>query len=514
MIALLAFRNLLHRPWRSALLFAGYGLGVGVMVVLLSIGEALIAQASHEQLVGGGQITALPEGVDVEVLKTGGLGGLYFSIPNARFVQLQVLTSPRLARDVAAVAPQIDGKLLYLRTPPRDGRPGRELAVRAAGEIPSATRAVGGLPAIDGAWADDDGDRRWAAPSLFELRHAIDHFHLPPANLANRASYAEWHYFNVLSADGARWAFITLMVAGDVGKPDSAGRPRWGGQVLVTAHAPGAPARRFSAQAPPTAVRFSTYDADLRVGDASVHVLPDGRYAVRARAAAEDGSGAAATVDLVVTPAPRAYFPGATLESGDFTSGYAVAGLRADATGAVCAAGWGRGAGGCEAFAGAQGYHDHNWGAWRGVTWEWGAGRAGANTLLYGRVQPPDSLHTTSPLFVYLVDSLGFRAVFRPRAIAYEDGRTLAVDGHTIRVPSRGVLDDVRGDDTLHVELTVEDATATDTRRGLIERGEAARVLRLARPYFVQMKGRLRISGRAGGRPVAGEGRGFFETYR
>ena len=514
MIPLLAFRNLVDRPWRSALLFAGYGIGVGVMVVLLSIGEALIAQASREQLVGGGQITVLPEGVDVEVLKTGGLGGLYFSIPNARFVQLQLLAAPRLAPYVADVAPQIDDKLLYLRAPARDGHAAREVPVRASGEVPSATRAVGGLPGLDGTWTDDAGDRRWAAPTLFELRHAIDHFHLPPASLANRASYAEWHYFNVLSDDGARWAFITLMVAGDVGAPDSAGRPRWGGQVLVTAHEPGRPARRYSARVAPNVVRFSTHDADLRVGDATVRVLPDGRYAVHARAVAEDGSQSAATVDLVVAPAPRAYFPGATLESGDFSSGYAVAGLRADATGAVCAVGWGRGTNGCETFTGAQGYHDHNWGAWRGVTWEWGAGRGGPYTLLYGRVQPPDSLRTSAPLFLYLVDSLGFRALFRPKVITYEDGRTTTVAGRTVRVPSRGVIEDVRGADTLRVELTVEDATATDTRLGLVERGEAEYARRLARPYFVQMKGRLRISGRAGGRPVAGEGRGFFETYR
>ena len=514
MIPLLAFRNLVHRPWRSALLFAGYGLGVGVMVVLLSIGEALIAQASREQLVGGGQVTVLPEGVDVEVLKTGGLGGLYFSIPNARFVQLQLLAAPRLATDIAAVAPQIDGKLLYLRTPARDGRPGRELPVRGAGEIPSATRAVGGLPGLDGAWQDDAGDHRWAAPSLFELRNAIDHFHLPPPNVAARASWAEWHYFNVLSDDGARWAFVTLMAAGDVGAPDSAGRPRWGGQVLVTVHSAGGASRRYSARVQPSVVRLSTHDADLRVGDASVHLLPDGRYAVRARAVAEDGSGQAATVDLAVTPAPRAYFPGASLESGDFSSGYAVAGLRADAAGAICAPGWGRDAGGCESYAGAQSYHDHNWGVWRGVTWEWGAGRGGAYTLLYGRVQPPDSLQTSAPLFLYLVDSLGFRALFRPRAITYVDGRAVTVDGRTVRVPSSGVLEDVRGSDSLRVELTVEDATATDTRRGLVDRGEAEYARRLAHPYFVQMKGRLRISGRAGGHPVAGEGRGFFETYR
>ena len=215
-----------------------------------------------------------------------------------------------------------------------------------------------------------------------------------------------------------------------------------------------------------------------------------------------------------VAPAPRAYFPGATLESGDFASGYAVAGLRAGATGTVCAAGWGRGPGGCEQYQDAQGYHDHNWGTWRGVTWEWGAGRGGAYTLLYGRVQPPDSLRTSTPLFLYLVDSLGFRTAFRPRTITYEDGRTVAVGGRTVRVPSRGVMEDARGADTLRVELTVEDATATDTRKGLVERGDAEYARRLTRPYFVQMKGRLRITGRAGGAPLAGEGRGFFETYR
>src|SRR5687768_18546845 len=115
MITLIALRNFTHRPLRTAFLMAGYGIGVGVMIVLLAIGEALLAQAGDEKLVGGGEITVLPEGLDVEVMKTGGLGGLYFSIPNARFVQGQLLAAPRLAADVRAVSPQIDGKLLYLR---------------------------------------------------------------------------------------------------------------------------------------------------------------------------------------------------------------------------------------------------------------------------------------------------------------------------------------------------------------------------------------------------------------
>ena len=41
----LALRHLTLRPGRTLLLLAGYGVGVAVMIVLLSIGEALLAQA-------------------------------------------------------------------------------------------------------------------------------------------------------------------------------------------------------------------------------------------------------------------------------------------------------------------------------------------------------------------------------------------------------------------------------------------------------------------------------------
>src|SRR4051812_50005630 len=139
------------RRWRTAMLLAGYGLGVATMIVLLSIGEALVLQASDEKLVGGGNVTILPEGIDVEVMKTGGLGGMFFSIDHARFIYRQLLAAPRLAPYIAAAAPQIDSKLLYLRGPN-----GKEIAVDAAGEIPSLTRAVGGLPDLaQGSWTDD-----------------------------------------------------------------------------------------------------------------------------------------------------------------------------------------------------------------------------------------------------------------------------------------------------------------------------------------------------------------------
>lgn len=499
MIRTLAFRSLADRPGRSLFLLLGFAIGVGVMIVLLAVGEAMLTQARDERLVGGGEITVLPEGVDIEVLKTGGLGGMFFSIDHARFVYRQLLASPRLSPLVAAAAPQAEGKLLYLRT-----ADGRETPVRAGGEIPSLQRAVGAaVPLADGAWEDDAGDRQWRSPTPFELRHEIDHFHLPPAKARGDSTWAEWHYFNVVSADQQRWAFISFIIGGDV--PDG----EWGGQVLVTLHEQGNPvARRFTANVPPEAVQFSTTRADLMLGGSTVRVLPNGDYAVRARATEDGGAGAAVSVDLTVRPAPHQYFPSASLGGSGIVSGYAVPALRADADGQLCVSGR------CEGYEGAQAYHDHNWGVWRGVTWEWGAGRAGDFSLLYGRVEQPDSVAAVQPLFLYVVDSLGFVALFRPRTIAYDSGRAIAVQGGgTIRGPSRGVMLDVRGADTLRVELVVDDATATDTRRANAERGDAGSS-ESRRPYFIQMKGRMRLSGRVGGRVVSGEGVGFFETYR
>ena len=494
MYALLAVRHLALRPGRTLLLLGGYGVGVAVMIVLLSIGEALLAQARDEKLVGGGDLTVLPEGIDVEVMKTGGLGGMYFSIDHARFIQLQLLASPRLAADVQAVAPQIDGTLLYLRTPD-----GAERTVRAAGEIPSATHAVGALPALaSGQWDDDAGDARWARPTVAQLRDDIDHFHLPPDELtpAERESWAEWHYFNVLSADHKRWAFVTLLAGGDI--PNG----RWGGETLVTLREEGKRERRFIAYAKSTSVALSTTRADLTVGDSRVTLLPDGRYDVHAIAPAADGGAETVTVDLVVSPEPRAYFPGASL-GGGIVSGYAVPALRADAMGSICTGQ------ACERFDSVQAYHDHNWGVWQGVTWEWGAARAGSFTLLYGRVEATGSDH--GALILYLVDSLGFRALFRPSSIAYEDARTISVNGRALRVPANARMMDVRGDDTLGVELQIEDAIGTDMRHGGERGGRGAT---MSHPYFIQMKGVARLSGRIGGRPISGTGAGFFETYR
>jgi hypothetical protein len=487
MISLIAFRNIIYRPWRSALLFFGYGIGVAVMIVLLSVGEALLTQARDEKLVGGGEITVLPQGLDVEVMKTGGVGGLFFSIDQARFIYDQLLASPRLSRSVKAVAPQIDGRLLYVRS-----AGGQEYPIRAGGEIPSRTLAVrGSLSVKSGTWRDDDGDMRWSQPTVVQLRHDIDHFHLPSDSTANRDTWAEWHYFNVLSPDRKRWAFISFIVGGDVTAE------KWGGSLTITLREEEKESRKFESLVPRQRVQFSTTVADLRIAESRVSVLPNGDYRVIATAR---GAAGKVDVDLVVHPSPRAYFPGASIGTEGFVSGYTVPALRANATGSICVES------SCERFESAQAYHDHNWGVWRGVTWDWGASRAGDYTILYGRVIAPDA-RREQPLFVYLIDSLGFRAVMRPATITYEDGRTTQVGARKIRVPSRAVFADVRGADTLRVELSIEDAIATEMR-------QAPGLPQFGGPYFIQMKGITTLSGRIGGERISGRGTGFFETYR
>ncbi len=501
MMGQLAFRNIAYRPWRSMLLFFGFGVGVAVMIVLLSIGEAMLSQARNEKLVGGGSITVLPEGLDIEVMKTGGIGGLFFSIDHASFLYRQVLASPRYKNEVAAVAPQIEGRLLYLV-----GKDGVEYPVHAIGEIPSATRAVdAAADVMMGKWEDDDGDRRWIAPSPFELRNEIDHFHVPSDSVTNRDTWAEWHYFNVISEGGKRWAFVSFIVGGDVTSA------KWGGKLGITLREQNGATRRFGLDLDRSQVRFSQTDANLIFGDSHVTVMADGDYLVRAAALAENGGPGKISVALRVHPAPMAYFPGVSMASGGFVSGYTVPALRASATGTLCVDGK------CEQLTDAQSYHDHNWGVWRGVTWDWGAARAGEYTFLYGRVYPADTTLSIPPVLVYLVDSLGFRAVFRPKLVSYVDSLRIRVGGRELAVPSRAKFEDARGNDTLRVDITIEDAIATDTRpRKNVSESERGDPLgsEKARPFFIQMKGTATISGRLRGEPLAGTGIGFFETYR
>ena len=177
MITTLAFRHLVVRKVRSLFLLLGFSIGVGVMVVLLSIGEAMLDQSRDVALVGGGEVTVLPQGIDIEAMRTGGLGGMFFTMERARFLTRQALGGERHRDIVGTVAPAIEGKLLYLCPAQAECRP---TAVRAGGEIPSRAAALGtGLDLLEGRWQDAPSDSAYVTPSPQQLYDEMDRFHLP-----------------------------------------------------------------------------------------------------------------------------------------------------------------------------------------------------------------------------------------------------------------------------------------------------------------------------------------------
>src|SRR4029079_12918791 len=147
---------------------------------------------------------------------------------------------------------------------------------------------------------------------------------------------------------------------------------RWGGRLLITHRRRDGRYDRFTADIPARAVRLDTTRADLALGANSV-LQRNGVYHLHAVAEGEAG---AVRLDLDVRPLSNRYFPPVELRDDDFLSGYVVPGLAASASGTACVAG------GCRGRADIPAYHDHNWGVWRDVTWEWGAARGAGLSIL------------------------------------------------------------------------------------------------------------------------------------
>ncbi len=469
MIGTLAFRHLWVRRLRSLFLLLGFAMGVGVMVVLLSVGEAMLDQSRDVSLVGGGEVTVLPQGIDVEAMRTGGLSGMFFTIERARFLTRQILGGPRHAALIRAVAPSIEGKLLYL-CPARG--PCAPMPVRAGGEIPSRAAALGaGLDLRAGRWSDTRADSAYVLPTRQQLYDELDRFHVPPRA---DSTWGEWHYFNFVTGPD-EWWYVTYLVGGAL--PHG----KWGGRMLVTHRRPDGKYDRYTAEAPPGRVTFDTTRADLTIGESYVRQR-DGIYELRVRARGRAGS---ARLELALRPGPNRYFPPVELREEELLSGYVVPALSATAEGRICTGA------GCRRVERVTAYHDHNWGVWRDVTWEWGAAGGARFGLLYGGVYGPAA--TTSPFFLTLVDSLGVRQVLRFGRIDYR------LEGSAL--PRRFTLTAARDADTVHLDVDVQHALASDMSAAAFRR------------TFVQMRGGFKLRGKLAGQPIADAGEGFFETY-
>ena len=487
MIPRLVWASVRQRSGRSALLLGGYALGVGVTIVLLSVGQAMVDQARDRELLGGGDLIVLPEGIDLETLRTGGASSMYFAIDQAPLLYREVLAGSRFKDRIASAAPWIDDALLYIET---DSVP---IPISAGATMPDLAAELGAAPdLVAGAWRDLDADRRWRSPSAAEFYRSIDALHLPRGAAARDTTWAEWHYFNILLPDSG-WLYLTYMIGGDI--PDG----RWWGRVLATRVAPAPEAEKvYSVTVGPEDVVFAEGDPDLAIGPSSMALQPDGSYRLRARVPPEDaatgGDPALLTVDLTVSERTRRYLPPVEIGGSDFVSGYTVPLLDGMATGRVC-----EGAS-CHELMDASAYHDHNWGTWSRVTWDWGQARAGQYSVLYGGVaqQQQDAGVTQGGRFLQLVDEHGFAGVFAIREITTRwpgrEGRG-APEAIAIRADN--------GPDSLVLDVTVGHTRVTPIP--IAPDGPNA--------LFFQMRGTLEVSGRLFGARVRETGDGFFETW-
>ncbi len=485
---LLAARTLQTRPRRTLVLLLGYGLGVAVMIALLAVGDALLLQAQDRDVVAGGDLVLVPAGLDPEVLKTGAVTAMFLAIPNARFLVRQLLLGPRYAEAVAAASPEMIDKLAYVRIR------GEVHAARASGTLPSAARAVHSALAIaDPGWQDREDDRAWLEPAPQDLLAGIDRFHEPPSGPDGR-TWAEWWYFNFAGPDGL-YGYVSLIA-------DRERRVH----VSVTVHGPDGRVLRFGETHTGTILPFA--GPVIAAGPHRIE-LRDGVY--RVRIAPMGPTPDLFTADLLVAPTPGWFLPPFEQQSGTFRSGYVVPALRAAVTGTIVL---GRQAHRIDGI----GYHDHNWGVWQDVTWEWGTTSSPDYALLTGLVR-----HATvreQEMLVTVYGHAGGRAgvlgVLRGSAPVASDWKPgPRVGTIRLRVPGRlryRAANDAG--DRLDVEIVADSIVATPLDVGAS--GAAAREAadtRSARAVFLQIRGRYSVTGTVGGRSVRFSSPGFAETF-
>jgi hypothetical protein len=472
MIVRLALRSLATRPLRTAVLAIGFGLGIAVMAELLGVGEVILQQAHSPALAGGG-----------DLVLTGGFGPL----ESARFVMSGVLASDRFRSRVRTIAPSKKATLYLIGN---DGA--TPVAVR--GGIPSREAAIGD-PEVAGltTWTDTPGDERWLNPSAGDLLRAMDRFHALPARAEpsnfDDTSWAEWLYFNGRSADGALRFYLTFLTTG----PDGSGkRPAF---VRLQLNRNGETTNYFAADAvdEPTLLDRAP---DLDVGANRVRLDGDGTYRIALALGRESRIPNPKSLlrgELTLSPAASRSIPPATIHGArGWLSGYVVPVLTGTFSGRLTIDGQEL------VVDGASGYHDHNWGYWQGVSWQWGQVSNGDVSIVYGRVFPPadvaDRDRVPGALAVIGPDG---PIAFASNVLITEDNQGGTPRTITVQSRDRQV--------TLTLRLTVGEAVRTPMP---LTRGPGGTMT------FLQLGGEYQVSGRAGAQDINFTARGSAETFR
>ena len=456
MIGRLAVKSLTAHPVRSAVLAAGFGVGVAVMAILLGVAEIVLEQSRSPALIGGGDV----------VIR------LAPQVP-ARLLLSGTLQSDVLRPRIGAVAPS-HGAALYLV---RDGRATR---VAARGGIPSLERAIGDAETAAMAdWRDLPDDVAWAEDSPDRVLRQIDRFHPVPAGTTWSSSWAEWLYFNGRAA-GARF-YLTFLVGPvlEDGRRAAGVRLQLDRNGEVETFGESASITEADAQRAP----------DLTIGTSSVR-LEGLRY--RIHLDLPDESGRRVRGDLTLDASPGRLVPPLEISGAQgWRSGYVVPVMSGALDGTLDVGGE------TISFTGGAGYHDHNWGFWEGVSWQWGQAQQGDLSLIYGRVFPPREAADPDRI-------PGFVGVLGPDGpIGYATNVTITETNDEQGRPQR-ILVRARGA-ALDVEVRFDVVSAVTTR---MEGGLAGGL------NFLQLRGRYTVSGFVGERTLYFTADGSAETFR
>lgn len=468
MSLLLALRSLFTRPRRTAMLLLGYALGVAAMVVLLSVGEAVLRQARDVDRIGGGDLVLLPQGIAPEVIKAGGATAMYFRIPQGRYLVRQVLLGYR--EDITSASPQTLKQVLYLRT--RSGI----RRILASGALPDQEKDMGvKLPL---SWKNSPSDDEWASPSSFQLYSELDHFH---PDTAHSPGWGEWHYFNFVDTLQGLYGYISFLTGGDL----SLGQGK--GVVSLQVKRRGFPPERYTMLVPGSEVAISDQTPDLKIGTNKVS-FKDSVYQLSLSMPQAKG-------ELFFHPSPRMYSPPLEVNRPGLRSGYVVPALSGEFSGELSTSR------GTVHLDHALGYHDHNWGTWAGVHWDWGQASDGTTALVFGAVKTPALESQTGGYFCVVVDTSGFLSLIRPDTVLYEGWK----DQDGVLMPGRiWFAKKSPNGDSLCVAVDVKEAIATDL--GNLAPGQGG-------SRFLQMRGTYSVNGLVHGREVSFKAPGAAETF-
>jgi hypothetical protein len=152
------------------------------------------------------------------------------------------------------------------------------------------------------------------------------------------------------------------------------------------------------------------------------------------------------------------------------------------------------------AFEDAVGYHDHNWGFWKGVRWQWGQVADRDLSFVYGRIFPPPDVADPDrvPGFLGVLGAKGALG-FSTSVSLEETGEEHGVP-HQVTVRARG--------QALDLELVF---TIDRTVRSPLSMTNASPGSPMS---FLQLGGEYRVTGTVGDRAVDFTARGAAETFR